>query len=376
MRRILLLLTDLQIGGTPAVVRELALRLTAAGGAYVEVACLAPWGPVADQIARAGIRVTALNARSPLNLPQVVLRLARLIRASRFDTVFSFLIHANATAAAASVLCPRVRFLQSIQTTQPWPRWHWKVQAVVQRRAERIIVPSPSVAAVARTWARIPPEKIVVIPNAVPCGTGIPPVSGSAHPQDFSPKGAMKHGQDAHATKVGFIGRLDPIKRIPDLLHAMTLLEPPIQLDIFGEGAERPKLEQLIIRLGLTERVTLHGAIPQPHSALAATDLLVLPSQTEGFGLVLIEAMAAGVPVVATDVPGIRDVVRNGETGVLVPVGSPARLAEEIGSLLRDEPRRKSLIARAYQDVRERFSWDVVVPQYRKVLWIGSESAR
>ena len=82
------------------VVRELALRLTAAGGAHVEVACLAPWGPVADQLKRGGIHVTALNARGILGLPVVLCRLFRLIRAKRIDTVFSFLVHANMVAAA------------------------------------------------------------------------------------------------------------------------------------------------------------------------------------------------------------------------------------------------------------------------------------
>src|SRR6185437_4715620 len=123
-------------------------------------------GPVADEIAEAGINVTALDARSASDL-LVLRRLIRLISDRKIETVLSFLVHANAMAAAASLSLQDVRFFQSIQTTQPRPRWHWPVQGLVQWAAKRIIVPSESVAQVARHWANVPAEKIVVIPNAI-----------------------------------------------------------------------------------------------------------------------------------------------------------------------------------------------------------------
>jgi glycosyltransferase involved in cell wall biosynthesis len=85
---------------------------------------------------------------------------------------------------------------------------------------------------------------------------------------------------------------------------------------------------------------------------------------------VLIEAMAAGVPVVATDAPGIRDVVRGGETGLLVPISSPSALAGAIRRLLEDESLRQSLTAAAFADVRRRFTWDIAVNAFRRVLEI------
>ena len=106
-RRILLLLTDLQIGGTPTVVRELATRLhRPAGGVHVEVACLKGWGPVADPLRDAGVTVTAFGATRPWQLPGVVRRVRRLVRERSIDTVFSFLVHANAVAAVASRRLP------------------------------------------------------------------------------------------------------------------------------------------------------------------------------------------------------------------------------------------------------------------------------
>src|SRR4051812_42229684 len=167
MPRILLLITDLEIGGTPTVVRELAMRLRCPPDVEVEVACLSGWGPTATQIADAGIRVTALDANGVGSLVGVTNRLVRLINTHRVDTVLSFLVHANAVAALASTFCHHARFFQSIQTTQPRPRWHWRVQGIAQHAAKRVIVPTGSAERVAREWAHVPEEKIVVIPNAI-----------------------------------------------------------------------------------------------------------------------------------------------------------------------------------------------------------------
>lgn len=345
MRRLLLLNTDLEIGGTPTVVRELAIRLRDAEAAQVEVACLGRRGPVADEIAEAGSAVTALDARGPTDL-LVLRRLIRLISDRKIDTVLSFLIHANAMAAAASLWLRDVRFFQSIQTTQPRPRWHWPVQRFAHWAARRIIVPSESVAEVAREWAHVPAEKIVVIPNAIDVN-----------------EIAFREGPRAETPTVGFIGRLDRVKRIVDLIDAMQRLDG-VRCLIFGEGQQRSELQSKIAELGLGNRVILKGPTNGPAEALAQIDLLVLPSEAEGFGLVLIEAMAAGVPVVATDAPGIRDVVRNGRTGLLVPVGAPNQLAAAIARVLNEPALRQQLVDLARDDVIHRFSWDSVLPRY------------
>jgi glycosyltransferase involved in cell wall biosynthesis len=364
-RRILLLITDLQIGGTPAVVRELAVRLNDPPRAVVDVACLAGHGPVVDQSEAAGIRVTALGARRASDLG-IIPRLFRLISTNRYDTVFSFLLHANAAAAMVKPFCHGVRFLQSIQTTQPNPKWHWWLQSVVHHAADRIVVPSPSVAHVAADWADIPRNKITVIPNAIDGKDFVGGTGASLVPYS-------EHGRGARATKdkaisIGFIGRLDPIKRIPDLLHAMSLLPHHVHLDIYGQGSERRHIESLIRQLNLSKRVTLHGSIARPQEAFAGMSLLVLPSAAEGFGLVLIEAMAAGVPIVATNVPGICDVVRNGETGLLVPPASPSDLAGAIEEMLHNPAMARQLAATARADISRRFTWDVVLPQYGELL--------
>jgi len=355
MPRILLLVTDLNIGGTPTVVRELAIRLAPharAAGGDVLVASLAPRGAVSQQIEAAGVAVHALDAKGPRDA-RVVARLHKLIVRQRIDTIFSFLVHANAAAAAVSLFARHVRLIQSIQTTQPEPKWHWKIQKLAGRAAEKIVAPSPSVAQVAEDWCDVGKWKIVVIPNAI-------------EPEEF---GGLQRPMAGDEFPIGFLGRLDPIKRVPDLVEAMRDV-PRAHLHIFGEGPERAEIERTVIRLGLAARVTLHGAVARPQDALSQMRLLVLPSTAEGFGLVLIEAMAAGIPVIATDVPGIRDVVKNDVTGLLVPPAQPQKLATAINHLIDDPQLRDRLIDAAAADVRERFTWDVVLPQYRKLLRI------
>jgi glycosyltransferase involved in cell wall biosynthesis len=351
VRRILFLITDLEIGGTPTVVRELAVRLRT--DAHVEVACLKAPGPVGDQLATAGVEVTAFGATRATQLPGVVRRLRALLRDRQIDTVFSFLVHANAVAAAASIRMRGVRWLQSIQTTQPRPRWHWAVQAAAQIRADRLVVPSRSAAKAAADWAHVPVEKIVVIPNAVD-----PPADAADRP----PSG--------EGVRVGFIGRFDPVKRIEDLVVAMTLLDDAYSLHLFGDASRDRSVRRLIDASGLNSRVLLHGAVSSPWPALKEIDLLVLPSDAEGFGLVLIESMAAGVPVVATDVPGIRDVVRHDRNGVLVPPRNPRALASAIRRVAADGPLRRRLIAAGLRDVRVRYTWDAVLPHYQELLLI------
>jgi len=384
MRRVLLLITDLEIGGTPTVVRELAIRLRAAGGAELHVGCLKGFGPVARELQAAGVPVKSFTAGSVIDLPAVVSELRAYLRQHQIDTVFSFLIHANTIAAIASRGTSGVRWLQSIQTTQPTPRWHWWLQRIVQHAAEKMVVPSESVATVARDWADVPAEKVVVIPNAI--DTALTPSPGTpgegGGEGSAEPPAHLAVGQDPHPafsrstgrgfTKIGFIGRLDPIKRVPDLLSALARLPAETTLDIWGEGMARRQIESTIANLNLADRVKLHGAIPSPSAALEQIDCLVLPSAAEGFGLVLIEAMAAGVPVVATNVAGIRDVVWDGHDGLLVPVGDSTALAAAIERVLSDGGLRDRLITNGRRTVAERFTWDRVLPMYQHLLGIGA----
>ncbi len=299
-----------------------------------------------------GVSVTALGATG-IHSFSILPKLIRLIRDRQFTTVYSLLVHANTIAAMASLFCRQTRFIQSIQTTQLRPRWHWPVQSIAAQAAEKIIVPSDSVADVARYRADVPHEKILVIPNAI----------------DVDSFNLVKIPNPTSKSRVGFIGRLDPIKRVPDLLVAAVTLQNEIELHIYGDGPERRSIETAIARLKLTN-VILHGPIPRPHEALRNLDLLVLPSEAEGFGLVLIEAMAARfVPVIGTNVPGIWDIVANEQTGLLVPVASPGQLAEAITRITTDQSLRTRLVEQACESVRRRFAWEPVLAEYERIFF-------
>ncbi len=150
------------------------------------------------------------------------------------------------------------------------------------------------------------------------------------------------------------VGHLIPRKRHHLAIEALALL-PGWRLLLVGEGPERARLEELAARLGVAGRVRLEG--PQPHAALGrfygAADLLVLASIREGWANVLLEAMACGTPVVASDIPGNPEVVRERTAGLIVPANTAAGFAEAVQALWRDPPARDAV--RRYA---ERFSWD------------------
>ena len=344
--RVHFLITDLEIGGTPRVVKELAIRLRPLGF-ETAVACLSPWGPVADELVAAGVPVTAFDARGVAQLPATVAKVRRW--AGHADVVFSFLLHANMVAALA-LRETTTPLIQSIQTTQPRPRWHWWLHGIVSRSASKIVVPTSSIRRIAGERSALPAEQFVVIPNAVDVPADAPRPSRAPGPW-----------------RVGFIGRLDPVKCVPDLVRAVARL-PAVELHVYGEGPARSQIEAAADEMDLGRRLIMHGRVESSPEALASIDTLVLPSEAEGFGLVLIEAMAARVPVVATRVPGIVDVVRHGETGLLVPVHDSAALASAIDTVRRDVRLRESLVAAAFADVHERFTWDSVLPAYEQLL--------
>jgi len=161
------------------------------------------------------------------------------------------------------------------------------------------------------------------------------------------------------------VGRLTKQKDYPTLIRAFALVhrERPARLMILGEGEERPKLEALIQELSLDDDVSLPGFVDNPYAYMARSAVFVLSSAWEGLPTVLIEAMAVGTPVVATDCPsGPAEILEGGKWGKLVPVGDVEALAEAIARKI-SSPMQKSRL-----DVCERFRMDKVIAQYIYIL--------
>ncbi len=163
-----------------------------------------------------------------------------------------------------------------------------------------------------------------------------------------------------------FVGRLIERKGAEYALRAVAELVRQgraVTLTIIGDGPERPALERLAGELGVADRTRFEGALPPDEVARRYREcgILVMPAVTdwkgeqEGFGMVLVEGMSAGVPIVATRSGGIPDVIRDGDTGLLVPERDASALAAAVGRLLDDAPLRARLGAGAARDVRERF---------------------
>lgn len=162
------------------------------------------------------------------------------------------------------------------------------------------------------------------------------------------------------------VGRLTQQKDFSTLIQAFAMVRQQHQarLIILGEGPEKPQLEDLIAQLGLKEDVLLPGFVPNPYAYMAASAMLVLSSAWEGFGNVLVEAMAAGTPVVSTNCDsGPSEILADGYYGQLVPVGNPQALAMAIASTLATPLNSKMLRERA-----QVFSLENALDQYQQ-LW-------
>jgi glycosyltransferase involved in cell wall biosynthesis len=166
-------------------------------------------------------------------------------------------------------------------------------------------------------------------------------------------------GLTAADVVIGCVSRFDPLQRIELLVEALRRLRarfPRLVLVLVGGGGEQPRIRRLVFEGGVAAQVIFTGFLESPARIQPVLDLYVASSRKEGLPPSILEAMAAGLAVVATDVPGHRDVVVPGETGLLVTPEDPAALADAIAALLTDPARRKSLGQAGRERVRQDFS--------------------
>jgi len=183
-------------------------------------------------------------------------------------------------------------------------------------------------------------------------------------------------GASAGPMHILYVGNLIPRKGVRFLIDALHRLPAslPAKLTILGEGTDRPRLEAQVRELGLHGRVTMPGRVPDPdlHRAFREATVLVLPSivdqrgDTEGLGVVLLEAMSYRIPVIGSAIGGITDIISDGETGLLVPPEDPAAIASAIARIATDSALAERLAAAGSQRVRERFGWDAIIAAWRE----------
>lgn len=164
-------------------------------------------------------------------------------------------------------------------------------------------------------------------------------------------------------------GRLADAKNYPLLIEALAMLRArvPARLFVLGQGDRGPALQQLATERGLGDAIVWCGFQANPWKFMARADVFALTSRYEGFGNVLIEAMACGVPVVATSSPGTADIVRHGVDGMLVAEHTPAAVASALGLMIAD-PQRRARMGAAARESAAGFSLPVVTSRYDTVL--------
>jgi glycosyltransferase involved in cell wall biosynthesis len=226
-------------------------------------------------------------------------------------------------------------------------------------RAQRIIVHTRSYGLTSRALRGRP---LSVIPSAVDLARFRPDVDGSAVRERLGL---------GDARVLVFTGRLVPHKGVDLIVRALADLPSDVKLLVVGRGPRLPELHALARRLGVDERIRFcpdvsDADLPQ---YLRAGDLFVFPSQNrqEGFGLVIAEALAAGLPVVIADMPGVREVIEPGVQGVLVEPMIQHDLVEKLHALLDDPARRREMAKAARQRAEERFGLGTVVDQLTQV---------
>jgi glycosyltransferase involved in cell wall biosynthesis len=219
---------------------------------------------------------------------------------------------------------------------------------VVPRLVGRYIAVSEAVVRDIERGLGVPRTRIRCVPNGIA-------VDAFERGTAADPAVRRQATGDTGRPTVVTLARLDRHKGLGTLLQAAALL-PDVTFVIAGEGPERHRLEAEARALGVSERVSLPGFQRDPARLLASADVFVLPSLLEGHPLSVLEAMAAGTPVVATSIPGTAEIVSHGVTGVLVPPGNPAALAAAVKELLEDRALAERLAIAGRELVRRRFT--------------------
>jgi glycosyltransferase involved in cell wall biosynthesis len=323
----------------------------------VHVCALTRSGPYEAKLREAGVPATVIGKRWKLD-PAAYSRLKRHIAQVKPDLVHTWLFAANSYGRAAALAAGVSRVVASERCIDPWKVWHeLAIDRHLARRTDRIVVNSTAV----RDFYighGLPAEKFVVIPNGVP-PTETSPVTRKALLAEL--------GLPPNARLIGAIGRLWQQKRVKELIWAADQIKcvaDGVQLLIIGDGPLRGSLERYARLNEVEDCVHFLGARNDVPRLLPHLDVLWLASGYEGQSNAIMEAMAAGIPVVATDIPGNRDLVVPGETGYLVPLDSRTAFAKWTLPLLDDRALARRFGAAGQARMRTEFTVEKMIDRY------------
>ena len=372
-------------GGSGVVASELALALAECGDEVHVVSSTRPPrlaeapGVHHHPVDGSGILEYGLFDHPPYTLA-LANRLAQVVRDSLLDLIHVHYAAPHAVAAllarqmlaqsaAASRTCPVVTTVHGTDVTLVGAHPNYSdVVGWALRGSDRVTV--PSYALQSEVSERFALDAVEVIPNFVPVAQGPASQASARGPGADNGVGPGTPGpQSRSGMQIVHVSNFRPVKRVADVVAAFALVrrQLPARLCLVGDGPGRPAAEGQCRELGIADDVSFLGNQAQVEPILERSDLFLSASETESFGLASLEALACGVPVVATRTGGVPEVVCHGRNGLLSPVGDLEALAESCVALLADPSRREAFAQDGRRWARSRFDRDAIVARYRDI---------
>jgi len=351
------LLTSFHVGGGERVALDLAGGQAAAGHA-VSVFSLEqpPEGPLAGAFSERGVAVERVWKRPGFDAT-LALRLAAAFRRRGVEVVHLHNRLPMIYGAAAGRLAGAVVVLTRHGPGASGAKERWLLRGAA-RLLDAYVAVSPEIGVLERERGYCPPAKISVIENGIQVDK-----FDRAGERRSAARAAL--GIPADAWVIGSVGRFAPEKDYPFLVRAAApLLGPNARLLLVGDGPEMGAIRGEVDARGVAAFVSLPGLRHDVPDMLAALDLFVLSSRMEGLPLVALEAMATGLPVVATAVGGLPNLIAEGENGFLVPSGDEATLTGRLAALRDDPAAARAVGDRARARTREQYSGERMVRRY------------
>ncbi|MBK9712529.1 MAG: glycosyltransferase [Kouleothrix sp.] len=314
-----------------------------------------------EQIRRAGVRVHIVG-KIPLASGIGWLMTLRLLRRDQYDVAITCLFAADVIGRLLARAANIPRIITAVQTRNAnYPWWKFWLVRLTAPLADLVVSCSATIRTFVAQHEGVPLSRIEVIPNSVSVGESRGSYSSEQVREEL--------GLGPNDVLIGSVGRLTEQKGFDVLLHALPMVHGSrLRVVIAGVGELDAMLRRLAAELGIADRVYFAGYRRDVSSLLSALDLYVHPSRFEGMPFAVLEAMAAGCPIVASAVDGTRELIDDGVHGWLVPPDDPVALAYAIDAALGDiaEARRRGELAR--QRVAAQFNVDAMVDAWEQIL--------
>ena len=326
-------------------------------------------GPMRSILDDAGIPVDSIGKAAKFD-PSAYVRLRRLFRRDRPEIVHTWIFAANAYGRSAALAAGVPVVIGSERSVDPWKRtWHRYVDAHLARRSTAMTTNSRGVVDF-YAGRGIDPSLFRVIPN------GIDPAVPPAIPRD---EVARRLGLDTDRRWIFSIGRLWPQKNYRDLIWSAELLGcagEPVTLVIIGDGPQRDELIRHRDALSTPRHVVIAGHHDNAASMLKHADVFWIGSRYEGQSNAVMEAMRAGVPVIASDIPGNRDLVVDQKTGVIVPLCNPAARATATRTILHDRSMAEAMGQSSKHRIANEFTIETMIQSHQTLYQTLAERSR